>query len=54
MNQTASTLMSIVMLAAFVLLLFGVRNVWKGTYRKQGILMIVVCIKTVLCQFFEL
>ena len=42
MNQTASLLMSIVMLAAFVLLLFGVRNVWKGTYRKQGMLMIVV------------
>ena len=42
MNQLASTLMSIVMLAAFVLLLFGARFTWKGTNRKQGLLMIVV------------
>ncbi len=39
MNQTASTLMSIVMLAAFVLLAFGARFAWKGTYRKQGLMM---------------
>ena len=42
MNQTASTLMSIVMLAAFVLLVFGARFTWAGTYRKQGVLMMVV------------
>ena len=44
MNQTASTLLSIVMLAAFVLLLFGARFAWKGTYRKQGLLMMVVAV----------
>ena len=44
MNQTASTLLSIVMLAALVLLVFGARFAWKGTYRKQGLLMIVVAV----------
>ena len=42
MNGTASTLMSIVMLAAFVLLLFGARFAWVGTYRKQGLMMVLV------------
>ena len=32
------------LLGVLVLLLFGVRNAWKGTYRKQGLLMIVVAI----------
>jgi hypothetical protein len=44
MNQTASTLMSIVMLAAFVLLVFGARLARAGTYRKRGLLMIVVAV----------
>ncbi len=44
MNQTASTLMSLVMLAAFVLLVFGGRFAWTGTFRKQGLLMIVVAV----------
>lgn len=44
MNHTASTLMSIVMLAAFVLLAFGARFAWAGTYRKQGLMMIVVAV----------
>ena len=44
MNQTASTLLSIVMLAALVLLVFGARFAWAGTYRKQGLLMIVVAV----------
>jgi hypothetical protein len=44
MNQTAATLISIVMLAAFVLLVFGARFAWTGTYRKQGLLMIVVAV----------
>ena len=44
MNQTGSTLMSIVMLAAFVLLVFGARFAWAGIYRKQGLLMIVVAV----------
>jgi hypothetical protein len=44
MNQTASTLISIVMLAAFVLLLFGARLAIAGTHRKQGVLMVVVAV----------
>ena len=44
MNTTASTLLSVVMLAAFVLLLFGARFAWKGTYRKQGLLMMIVAV----------
>lgn len=44
MNQTASTLMSIVMLAAFVLLVFGARFAWAGTYRKQGLMMMLVAV----------
>ena len=44
MNPTASTLMSIVMLAAFALLLFGSRQLWKGQHRKQGLLMAVVAV----------
>jgi hypothetical protein len=44
MNQTASTLMSIVMLAAFVLLVFGARFAWAGTTRKQGLLMMLVAL----------
>ena len=44
MNQTAATLLSIVMLAALVLLVFGARFAWKATYRKQGLLMIVVAV----------
>jgi hypothetical protein len=44
MNQTASTLISIVMLAAFVLLLFGARFAWVGTHRKQGVLMMVAAV----------
>lgn len=42
MNGTASTLMSIVMLAAFVLMLFGARFAWRGTHRKQGLMMVLV------------
>ncbi|WP_300974706.1 hypothetical protein [Sphingomonas sp. LHG3406-1] len=42
MNQTASTLMSIAMLAAFVLLLFGARTTYKGVHRKQGSMMMLV------------
>lgn len=41
MSSTASTLMSIVMLAAFGLMLFGARLAWRGTHRKQGILMVI-------------
>ncbi len=44
MNQTASMLMSIVMLAALVLLVFGARFAWAGTYRKQGLLMMLMAI----------
>jgi hypothetical protein len=44
MNQTASTLMSIVMLAAFVLLIFGARLAIRGEHRKQGLLMILVAL----------
>jgi hypothetical protein len=44
MNQTASTLMSIVMLAAFALLAFGARLAWVGTHRKQGLLMMLVAV----------
>lgn len=44
MNQTASTLMSIVMLAAFALLLFGARLAIRGTHRKQGLLMVLVAV----------
>ena len=44
MNQTASTLMSIVMLAAFALLVFGARFAWTGTHRKQGLMMVVVAV----------
>ena len=39
MNQTAATLLSIAMLAAFVLIGFGVRLALKGENRKQGVLM---------------
>ena len=44
MDQTASTLMSIVMLAAFALLLFGARLAIKGEHRKQGLLMVLVAV----------
>ncbi|WP_338504409.1 hypothetical protein V6R86_10620 [Sphingomonas kaistensis] len=44
MNTTASTLLSIVMLAAFLLAAFGARFAWQGTYRKQGLLMMVVAV----------
>lgn len=44
MNQTASTLLSIVMLAAFALAVFGARFAWAGTHRKQGLLMILVAV----------
>ena len=44
MNQTASTLMSIVMLAAFVMMIFGARFAWAGTYRKQGLMMMLVAV----------
>jgi hypothetical protein len=44
MNQTASTLMSIVMLAAFVLAVFGARLAWLGTHRKQGLMMVLVAV----------
>jgi hypothetical protein len=44
MNNLASTLMSIVMLAAFVLLLFGARFAWSGTHRKHGVLMMLVAV----------
>lgn len=40
MNQTASTLLSIAMLAAFLLLLFGARLALRGMHRKQGLLMV--------------
>jgi len=42
MNQIAAMLMSIAMLAAFVLLLFGARFALKGPHRKQGGMMIAV------------
>lgn len=42
MNDTASTLMSIVMLAAFVLAIFGARLAWRGAHRKQGLMMVLV------------
>lgn len=41
MNQTAATLMSIAMLAAFVLLGFGARFAFKPETRKQGGLMVL-------------
>lgn len=41
MNQTASTLLSILMLAAFVLLFFGTKFALKAEHRKQGLLMVV-------------
>jgi hypothetical protein len=41
MNQTAATLMSIAMLAAFVLLSFGLKFALKPEHRKQGLLMVV-------------
>jgi hypothetical protein len=44
MNQTASTLMSLVMLAAFVLLVFGAGFAWAGTHRKQGLMMMAVAV----------
>ncbi len=42
MNQTAATLLSIAMLAAFVLLFFGGRLALNKEHRKQGVLMITV------------
>ena len=44
MNQTAATLMSIAMLAAFVLLFFGMRFALKAEHRKQGLLMVVAAL----------
>ncbi|GLR48435.1 hypothetical protein [Sphingomonas astaxanthinifaciens] len=41
MNETAATLMSIAMLAAFVLLGFGARLAFRPATRKQGGLMVV-------------
>ena len=41
MNQTASTLLSIAMLGAFVLLFFGAKFALKAEHRKQGLLMVV-------------
>lgn len=41
MNQTAATLMSVAMLAAFVLLGFGVKFALEQEHRKQGWLMVV-------------
>lgn len=41
MNQTAATLLSVAMLAAFVLLIFGARFALKAEHRKQGLLMVV-------------
>ena len=42
MNDTAATLMSIAMLGAFALLLFGARMAMKPDSRKQGGMMVVV------------
>jgi hypothetical protein len=41
MNQTAATLMSIAMLAAFALVGFGAKFAFKAEHRKQGLLMVV-------------
>jgi hypothetical protein len=41
MNDTAATLMSIAMLAAIALLVFGTRFALRPEHRKQGLLMIV-------------
>ena len=41
MNTIAATLMSIAMLAAFVLIGFGVKFALKAEHRKQGVLMLV-------------
>ena len=40
MNETAATLLSIAMLAAFVLLFFGGRFALTAEHRKQGLLMV--------------
>lgn len=44
MNETASALLSIVVLAAFGLLIFGVRFVWIGPHRTQGLMMVTVAL----------
>lgn len=41
MNETAATLLSIAMLAAFVLVGVGIRFAWTDAHRKQGLLMVV-------------
>jgi hypothetical protein len=42
MNPLAATLLSIAMLAAFVMLLFGARFALRPEHRKNGLLMITV------------
>lgn len=42
MNDTASTLMSIAMLAAFLLLVIGGRLAMKGENRKRGLMMALI------------
>jgi hypothetical protein len=42
MNQTAATLMSVVMLAALVLIVFGSKFALGREHRKQGGMMIAV------------
>lgn len=44
MNDTAATLLSVAMLAAFVLLFFGARFALEGEHRKQGLLMMVAAL----------
>ena len=41
MNQTASTLMSIAMVGAFALAVFGARMAIRGEHRKQGLMMVL-------------
>jgi hypothetical protein len=44
MNQTAATLLSLVMLAAFALAFFGIRFALAGEHRRQGLLMLATAV----------
>lgn len=44
MNQTAATLLSIAMIGALVLLIFGARFALGSEHRKQGVLMMVAAL----------
>lgn len=41
MQQVAALSLSIAMIAAFLLVLFGARLAWRGEHRRQGVLMLV-------------